>query len=193
MRWSAKKGAGVSVQGDLLLHDRKLYLAGGNSIALASYDTADGKFQAARSPKVGSDHRGPRGHDLFLRHNGTVAVSGSLPMYARSEDVHYIEYAELNCPLGTVMVVTNGLGLLPPGQVGQAQPKPVWAARPFNENVAVAVAKNAVVVAGTNRQFADQEAPPEQTYGITALDIRLVSGKALAAGSSLRALPRTGG
>jgi len=166
------QGAGVSVQGDLLLHENKLYLAGGNWIALAAYDAADGTFQAARAPTVGFDRRGPRGHDLFLRHDGTVAVSGSLPMYARAEDIHYIEYAELSCPLGAVMVITNGVGLLPPGQIGQGQLKPVWAARPFNENVAVAVATNAVVVAGINRQFADEEAPPEETYGIAALDIR---------------------
>ena len=166
------QGAGVSLQGDLLLHDSKLYVAGGNRIALASYETADGTFQAARAPKVGFDRRGPRGHDLFLRHDGTVAVSGSLPMYGRSEDIHYIEYAELKCSLGDVMVITNGVGLLPPGQISQTPPKPVWAARPFNENVAVAVAKNAVIVMGINRQFADRQAPPEETYGITALDIR---------------------
>jgi len=166
------QGAGVSVQGDLLLHENKLYLAGGNRIALASYDTADGTFQAARAPKAGFDRRGPRGHDLFVRHDKAVAVSGSLPMYARSEDIHYIEYAELKCPLGDIMVITNGVGLLPPGQISQTPPKPTWTARPFNENVAVAVAKNAVIVMGTNRRFADQEALPEETYGIAALDIR---------------------
>jgi outer membrane protein assembly factor BamB len=36
----------------------------------------------------------------------------------------------------------------------------------------VAVANNAVIVAGTNRQFTDQEVPPAETYGIAALDIQ---------------------
>lgn len=171
------QGAGVSVQGDLLMNDDKLYLAGGNRIALASYDAADGTFQPARAPKVGLDRRGPRGHDLFVRGDGTVAVSGSLPLYARSEDIHYIDFAELRCPLGTINVLTNGLGLLPPGQKLEAKPKPVWTARPFGENVAIALAKNAVVVAGTNRQFADPEASPKETYGVAALDIQ--TGKPL--------------
>lgn len=171
------QGDGVSVQGDLLLHNNKLYLAGGNWIALASYNTADGTFQPARAPKVGFDRRGPRGHDLFVRHDGTVAVSGSLPMYARPADVHYIEYAELDLPFATMMVITNGLGLLPPGEIAKDRPKPAWAARPFNENVAVAVAQNAVIVAGTNRQFTDEFAEPTETYGVAALDIR--SGKPL--------------
>ena len=37
---------------------------------------------------------------------------------------------------------------------------------------AVAVAKNAVLVAGTNRRFATPEAEPEETYAITALDLK---------------------
>ncbi len=57
----------ASVQGDLMLHDGKLYLAGGNRVALASYDLADGAFQPARATKSFADRRGPRGDDLFLR------------------------------------------------------------------------------------------------------------------------------
>ena len=99
-------------------------------------------------------------------------MSGSLPMYARPEDTHYVEYAELNCSLGAVMVIPVGFGLLPPGEVGKAQPKPGWVARPFNENVAAALAKNAVVVAGTNRRLGDDETPTEETYGIAAFDVQ---------------------
>jgi outer membrane protein assembly factor BamB len=171
------QGAGASVHGDLLLHGGKLYMAGGNVVALASYDVSDGSFQPARAAKFSTDRRGPRGHDLFLREDGSVAVSGQLPLYARSEDVHYIDHAELTCPLGTVTVITAGLGLLPPGEASQAKPKPVWTARPFHENAAVVLAENAVVVAGADRQFADPEATPDETYGITALDIK--TGKPL--------------
>ena len=52
------------------------------------------------------------------------------------------------------------------------KPKPVWAARPFNENVAAAVAGNAVIVAGTNRQLANDQEVAKETHGITALTIR---------------------
>jgi outer membrane protein assembly factor BamB len=165
------QGAGASVQGDLLLHEGKLYLAGGNRVALASYDTADGTFQPARAAKFATDRRGPRGDDLFLRADGSIAVSGIFPLYTRAEDVHYIHHGELTYPFGTVVVITAGLGLLPPDQVGREQPKPTWAGRPFNENVAVALAENAVVVAGTNRRLAQPESDPEETYGIAALGI----------------------
>lgn len=65
--------------------------------------------------------------------------------------------------------------MLPPGSREKA--KPVWSVRPFQENVAVAVAKNAVLVAGTDRRFPQPEAAPEEIYGIAALEI--ASGKEL--------------
>ena len=46
-----------------------------------------------------------------------------------------------------------------------------WTGRPFPENVAVAVARNAVVVAGTSRRFERPDAPPAETYGIAALSL----------------------
>lgn len=160
------------MQGDLILNAGKLYLAGGNRVALASYDLSNGTFQPARAATFATDRRGPRGDDLFLRADGSIAVSGIFPLYTRPEDVHYIHHGELTCPLGTIVVITAGLGLLPPNQVGLEKPKPLWAARPFNENVAVALAENAVVVAGTNRRFEQPESDPEETYGIAALGIK---------------------
>ena len=140
---------------------------------------ADGSFQPARAVKFETDpdRRGPRGKDLFLRRNGSIAVSGTFPLYTRPEDVHFIGNAELSCPQGAVVVITAGLGLLPPDQVGQGKPKPAWASRPFHENVAVAVGKNAVVVAGTDRRFQTPESEPEETFGLTALN--LADGKPL--------------
>ncbi|MHC4396476.1 MAG: outer membrane protein assembly factor BamB family protein [Planctomycetota bacterium] len=171
------QGAGVSVQGDMLLAENKLYLAGGNRITLASYDIIDGDFELAKASKFGSGRGGPRGHDLFVRQDGSVAVSSRLPWYTRSEDIHYIEQAELDCSTGTIAVTTAGLGLLPSGQNKPDNPVPVWTGEPFGENVAVAVAQNAVIVAGTDRYFAQPAAAPEETYGIVALDID--SGKEL--------------
>lgn len=169
---AAGPGDGACVQGHLLLNDDKLYLAGGNRVKLASYNIANGQFQPARAAKFGTDRRGPRGKDLFLRHDGSIAVSGTFPLYSRPDDVHFIAHGELTCELGTITVITNGLGLLPPGTTLQDKPKPIWASRPFNDTVAVAIADNAVVVAGTNRQFATPQTDPVETHGITALDIK---------------------
>lgn len=171
------QGAGVSVQGDMLLHEDKLYLAGGNRIPLASYALADGTFEPAQAPKFGTDRKNPRGHDLFLHKDGSIVVSGRLPWYTRAEDIHYIDHGELECPAGTIAVTTAGLGLLPPGRSELTKPTPLWTAQPFQENVAVAVAQNAVLVAGTDRNFAKPEAAPDETYGIAALDIN--TGKLL--------------
>jgi len=68
-------------------------------------------------------------------------------------------------------VVTGALGLLRASQGKQAKPRPVWSGRPFQENVAVVVAENAVLVAGTDRRFRRPEAPPDETHGITALNL----------------------
>ena len=38
--------------------------------------------------------------------------------------------------------------------------------------MAVAVAANAVIVAGTNRRFETPEAAPDETHGIAALDLK---------------------
>jgi outer membrane protein assembly factor BamB len=161
------------VQGDLLLHRGKLYLAGGNRVPLASYDAAGGAFQPVRPTTLpyAKDARGPRGHSLFLRGDGTVALSGSFPLYTRPEDVHYLDQAELACPSGALAVITGGLGIVQSGQGEKEEPKSVWTSRPFQENVAVALAANAVVVAGTDRRVPDPNAFPVETYGIAALEI----------------------
>ncbi len=165
-------GAGASVQGDLLLTGDRLYLAGGNRIRLATYNVADGEFQPARPIKAEVDRRGPRGHDLFLRPDGAVLLSNRLPWYTREEDLHYVDYAEIACPLGTVAALTNALGLLPPGARLEAKPKPVWTSRPFQENAALAVAENLVITSGLDRRLSDSGEIVAETYGIAALDLK---------------------
>lgn len=165
------QGAGVSVQGDLLSLGGKLYLAGGNRVCVAAYDMADGTFQALRPAAVPTDRRGPRGHNLFVRNDGSVMVAGWTPLYTRPEDVHFIDYAELPVGDSAFMVLQNALGVALPGQGEGGGPKPVWVGKPFQENVAVALAENAVVVAGTNREFPQPDAAAKETYGITALNL----------------------
>ena len=171
------QGTGASVQGDLLLSGDKLYMAGGNVVALASYDLADGKFAPARAAKSQFDRKGPRGKDLFLRRDGLVGIGGRFPMYTRPEDTHYIDYAELDCPPGTVVVIANALGLVVSGESEEGKPKPIWGTKPFQENVAVAITPNALIVAGTNRQTAESGETLAEDYGLTALD--LTTGKPL--------------
>ena len=173
------QGSGASVQGDLLLSGGKLYLAGGNRVPLASYDAASGAFQPVRPVALpyARDPRGPRGPSLFLRGDGRIAVSGTFPLYTRPEDVHYIDQAELPCPPATLAVTTGGLGLVLPAPGEGGKEKAIWAVRPFQENVAVALAKNAVLVAGTDRRAGKREASPEETYGLAALENK--TGKVL--------------
>lgn len=166
------QGAGASVQGDLLSVGGKLYLAGGNRTPLVSYDLKDGTSETARPTKVGSDRRGPRGHDLFARADGSVAVSNWTPLYTRVEDRHYIDYAELSAGRSVCVVLQNAVGVGLPGQGEGGSVKPLWLEKPFHEIVAVALAENAVVVAGTSREFAQPDGPVKETYGIAALDIR---------------------
>jgi outer membrane protein assembly factor BamB len=166
------QGAGASVQGDLLAVGGKLYLAGGNRTALVSYDLKDGSFQPLRPAKFGPDRRGPRGHDLFARGDGSVAVSNWTPLYTRAEDRHYIDYAELPVGSAVCVVLQNALSLALPGQGEGGSLKPMWTGKPFQENTAVALAENAIVVAGTNREFAQPDGAAKETYGIAALDVR---------------------
>ena len=83
-----------------------------------------------------------------------------------------MDYAELPAGPAVCMVLQNALSLALPGQGDGGAPKPVWVGKPFQENAAIALAENAVVVAGTNREFAQPDGTAKETYGIAALDIR---------------------
>lgn len=78
--------SGVGVQGHLLLNDGKLYLAGGNAVSPAIYDTKDGKclndpdlVQSLTQNNVLLSHS-PRGWELSLL--GDYVVSCGKPFYA---------------------------------------------------------------------------------------------------------------
>jgi hypothetical protein len=55
--------------------------------------------------------------------------------------------------VGILVITTNDLRLLSTGTRDLSQAKPVWSGHPAQENVAVAVARNAVILAGTNRDL----------------------------------------
>ena len=72
---------GVTCQGELLFHDGKLYLAGGNTVSPAVFDFADGRCQ--NGPPGGMGSQAPRGRELHLVSN-RVAVSGQ-PLYSQPQ------------------------------------------------------------------------------------------------------------
>jgi len=78
--------AGVSVQGHMLIHDGKLWLAGGNVVSPGIYDLANGKClnNSASVHRVVNNNvpasESPRGSELYLIGN-RVMVSGQ-PFYA---------------------------------------------------------------------------------------------------------------
>ncbi len=64
---------GVSLQGHLLLHDGKLYLAGGSSVSPAVYDAATGRCLNDGKDLANCLSRSPRGWELSLLANRVVA------------------------------------------------------------------------------------------------------------------------
>jgi len=79
---------GIAAQGHMLLHDGKLYLAGGNAVSPGIYDAASGK--CLNRPPRGPGSRAPRGRELRLL-DGRVRVGGqalystaAAPVYDRS-------------------------------------------------------------------------------------------------------------
>jgi outer membrane protein assembly factor BamB len=65
---------GVSAQGDTLLRDGKLFLAGGNAVSPGIFDAATGKCLNAPPADAGST--APRGRELRVAADGGIHVSG---------------------------------------------------------------------------------------------------------------------
>ena len=131
--------SGAGVQGHLLLHKGGLFMGSGNLVRLARYAISDGKFNKAG---------GGRGKDLYVL-NGQVRASGN-PLYWRPQDSHYIQAAGF--PVGDRYLLVNerrvGLSTTLPDAKGNG--KFSWSTNTFNENCAVAMSKDAVVVDGAN-------------------------------------------
>lgn len=72
---------GVACQGEMLFHDGKLYLAGGNTVSPAVFDFADGR--CLNPPPGGMGSQAPRGRELHLAGNRVIA-SGQ-PLYSLPE------------------------------------------------------------------------------------------------------------
>ena len=151
------------MQGPLLLHDKAIHMASGNTPPIASYALADGKFTGSQAS---------RGKDLFVR-NGKVRGSG-YPLYWRPEDDQFLSTMELETPAGVLilgMPQNNPSGVselrMVPKNAGP-KAKNTWSNPIFQEIAAVAIAKNAVIVTGLNRDKKDYQ---KISAGVVALDI----------------------
>lgn len=167
---------GVSVQGQMLLHNGKLYLAGGTSVSPAIYDAASGKCLNDPEPLKKCESTSPRGWELYLVGNQVMA-SGK-PFYGDprynvfdasvnnqflhvpngSKDIVWVNKTKVLCyphieksSLNTNAISQQypGYGLPVWGRLNISE-NPLWE---FNceESKALAVCKNAVVIAEKSR------------------------------------------
>ena len=132
-----------------------------------------------RQDGVHSSENG-RGKDLFVR-NGKVAATG-FPLYWRPEDDQFLSTMEIEIGDRGVLRVgippanptaPNEFALLPAHKPGE-KVTAIWKNEIFQEIAAVAIAKNAIVVTGLNR---DKKDHLKIAASMCALDLR--SGKVL--------------
>lgn len=74
----AESRRGITCQGEMLLHEGKLYLAGGNTVSPAVFDAKTGR--CLNPPPTGMGSRAPRGRELVLVGN-QVRATGQ-PLYS---------------------------------------------------------------------------------------------------------------
>jgi outer membrane protein assembly factor BamB len=177
---------GVSVQGHLLIHEGKLYLAGGTSVSPAVYDLKDGRCLNDPEPLELVRSTSIRGQELYLV-GDKVVVSGK-PMYAHPEhpvydssvfskmhhtsagrrDVVWINNRRIMCfnPIGKD-VLNRSVSDTPDSRIAgwgrlDLKQDPLWE-YVCEGSLAFARSKNAVLVAGNT---------PRGTPRLEALDIR---------------------
>ena len=170
---NAEARTGVSVQGHLLLNDGKLYLAGGNAVSPAVYDIADGKCLNNGDLLNICESISLRGWELYLI-GDKVAVGGQ-PFYGDPDypviddtvfekalhtstgerDILWIDNKIIRCytPIDKKLLNNSvferkypGHHIIPSWGKLDIYNKPLWE-RDCEESVALALCKNAVVVA----------------------------------------------
>jgi outer membrane protein assembly factor BamB len=161
--------AGVSVQGHMIIHDGKLWLAGGNVVSPAMYQLSDGKclnevswvHRTANNNVPSSE--GPRGSELYLVAN-RVMVSDQ-PLYAHPKwkvyDASVLNKTWVSSMDDRDLLWVNNSKLLCYPKVGERRAerllaswgkpqlpdlKSLWEVD-CRESVAVALCRNAVVLA----------------------------------------------
>jgi outer membrane protein assembly factor BamB len=161
---------GVSVQGHQMLYDGKLYLAGGTSISPAVYNSTNGKCLNDPGPLANCFSRSPRGWELSLL--GEQVVACGKPFYAYDVfdntvfnrvflassgeyDIVWTSnqynrkilcFAGINKKLLSQKMANPGNRFNVDWNKIDTKDKPLWS-NERKESVAIAVCKNAVVVA----------------------------------------------
>jgi outer membrane protein assembly factor BamB len=111
---------GVTCQGEMLLHEGRLYLAGGNTVSPAVFDAATGRCLNHRPVGMGS--QAPRGRELVLT-NGQVRVTGQ-PLYSLASTPVYDPSVQWINP---VVVTRNArLGCVALRRHAKPQDAPRW-------------------------------------------------------------------
>ena len=160
---------GVSVQGHLLVHNDRLYLAGGNVVSPAMYDLKTGKclnkienewmdgpkkqkFPSGKGLRGKMFQRSPRGRELFVV-DGRVRVFDQLlyspPKYGQSRYFggNFLQAANKDVVIrGTI----ERLARVIPNKKVKGKPVGVWSKKGSFDPQALALCKNVVVVAETS-------------------------------------------
>jgi outer membrane protein assembly factor BamB len=161
---------GVSVQGHLLLHQDRLYLAGGNVISPAVYDTADGRCLnelvdewGGQTPPSESDWarperinqlateqkkwgKAPRGSELFLVGGNVVGFDRLLYSPKEYWVGRYFPREWMQAGTGDSIVRTIGNRVVRMAAEGGGSP--LWEAKTMEQPRAIVVGGNAVLIAG---------------------------------------------
>lgn len=178
--------SGVSVQGHLLIHDDVLYLAGGNIVSPAMYDLDTGRClntiedewlnqptgtneRFPSQPERTMFTRSPRGRELFVV-EGEVRVFDRLLYSAPNNGPsryfggHFLQAGKN----GAVIRGTNDrIVRLSQAKTPEGEPIGIWDIQFFRDPHALALCRDAVVVAGEVRQ----EESKMPTFGVAAFDL----------------------
>jgi outer membrane protein assembly factor BamB len=158
---------GVSVQGHLLLHQDTLYLAGGNVVSPAAYRIEDGR--CLNAPGDEWDTKAPRGSELFVVDGEVVAFDQ--PLYAPKEyhPASYFASDFRQVHSGEILIRGTG-GTIARVDLATEDKKRrhLWTSNGFERVAAMALGRNAVVVAG---RLAPSGPSRPSGYGLAALAI----------------------
>ena len=170
---------GVSVQGHLLLHQDRLYLAGGNAVSPAVYRAGDGTCLNDAAELANCESTSPRGWELFLVGERVIAcgrpfyADPDIPVYDHTvtkklfhastgtHDVVWQDNRKLFCypPLSDEELTRCVTDEKIPRHITQAwgkfevSQKPRWQ-RAVADSVAIALSSEAVVVADKSKVWA---------------------------------------
>ena len=165
---------GASVQGHMLVHDGKLYLASGSSFSPAVYDITDGKCLNDPAPLKEFRSIHPRGWELYLV--GNHILVGGQPFYGHPDNLVYsldVTRKVFHSSTGTKDIVwldSSKVVCFNPIETGlldrlfvesnkesrmkniwlrkfEIPLKPLWEVDLDSESKAIAICKNAVVLA----------------------------------------------